>query len=136
MKKRKAENEIVLYWKGDSIVEDYPKVVDHFLQYFCNFMGKKSLATRRIDEERLGFIGWQAINNQLLTREHINRIMSIPDDLCPICIVDKETHAHIFMDCPYTLKVVSEVSNWLGRLDWPKSFKDWYDWLSKPLKNL
>uniref|UniRef100_A0A803QN61 Reverse transcriptase zinc-binding domain-containing protein n=1 Tax=Cannabis sativa TaxID=3483 RepID=A0A803QN61_CANSA len=82
------------------------------------------------------FIGWQAINNQLLARDHISKIMPIPDVLCPVCLDDKETHAHIFMDCPYTLKVVTDVSKWLGRLDWPKNSRDWYDWFSKPLKNL
>ncbi|XP_060969680.1 uncharacterized protein LOC115713582 [Cannabis sativa] len=82
------------------------------------------------------FIGWQAINNQLLTRDHISKITLISYELCPVCLNDKETHAHIFMDCPFTLKVVADVNKWLGRLDWPKSSKDWYDWFSKPLKNL
>uniref|UniRef100_A0A803PUQ9 Uncharacterized protein n=1 Tax=Cannabis sativa TaxID=3483 RepID=A0A803PUQ9_CANSA len=44
-----ADNKIVSYWNDDTIVEDYPLVVNHFLQHLHNFMGKKSSTTRRID---------------------------------------------------------------------------------------
>uniref|UniRef100_A0A803NJE0 DUF4283 domain-containing protein n=1 Tax=Cannabis sativa TaxID=3483 RepID=A0A803NJE0_CANSA len=47
--RKQTENKIVSFWNDDTIVEEYPLVVEHFLQHFHSFIGKKSSATIRID---------------------------------------------------------------------------------------
>ncbi|XP_060968731.1 uncharacterized protein LOC133036230 [Cannabis sativa] len=51
MKKRKLENRITTFESHGQIVDDYSEVVEHFLNHFRNFMGKKSSATRRLNQD-------------------------------------------------------------------------------------
>uniref|UniRef100_A0A803QB93 DUF4283 domain-containing protein n=1 Tax=Cannabis sativa TaxID=3483 RepID=A0A803QB93_CANSA len=53
MKKRIAENRICSYSVGGIVFDEYDKVVDHFLNHFCNFMGRQSSATRRMEHDCL-----------------------------------------------------------------------------------
>ncbi|KAM6596353.1 uncharacterized protein LOC115719862 [Cannabis sativa] len=50
LKKRRQENRILSYCSNEEVIEDYPKVIEHFLNHFKNFMGKGSSATRRLDQ--------------------------------------------------------------------------------------
>uniref|UniRef100_A0A803QC82 Reverse transcriptase domain-containing protein n=1 Tax=Cannabis sativa TaxID=3483 RepID=A0A803QC82_CANSA len=50
-KKRKMENRITTFESHGKIVDDYSEVVEHLLNHFRNFMGKKSLATRRLNQD-------------------------------------------------------------------------------------
>ncbi|XP_062080606.1 uncharacterized protein LOC133785378 [Humulus lupulus] len=49
MRKRKVDNRITSFSIGGIIEEDYPKVVEHFLSHFKNFMGKRSWTSKEID---------------------------------------------------------------------------------------
>ncbi|KAF4380664.1 hypothetical protein F8388_017018 [Cannabis sativa] len=72
------------------------------------------------------FIGWQIVNDQLLTRDNISKIMSIPSDSCPVCCMEKESHHHLFINCYYTRSVISEVTTWSGDFSWPSNIRDWF----------
>ncbi|XP_060967001.1 uncharacterized protein LOC133035175 [Cannabis sativa] len=50
LKKRRLENRITTFERNGMIVDDYNQVVEHFLNHFRNFMGKKSSATKRLDK--------------------------------------------------------------------------------------
>ncbi|XP_062076415.1 uncharacterized protein LOC133781446 [Humulus lupulus] len=82
------------------------------------------------------FIFWQAINSQLLTRDHLGKIMPIPSSCCPVCEIDDETHSHLFMECIFTRKVFGEIENWLGCYFWPRNFIDLQERCSKKLHDL
>ncbi|KAF4347800.1 hypothetical protein G4B88_003139 [Cannabis sativa] len=48
------------------------------------------------------FIFWQIANSHLLTRDYLHHIMVTPNNLCPVCEAEVETHDHIFFNCYYT----------------------------------
>uniref|UniRef100_A0A803PLB4 DUF4283 domain-containing protein n=1 Tax=Cannabis sativa TaxID=3483 RepID=A0A803PLB4_CANSA len=50
LEKRRQENKLLFYCRNEEVIEDYPKVAEHFLNHFKNFMGKGSSATRRLDQ--------------------------------------------------------------------------------------
>uniref|UniRef100_A0A803PL09 Reverse transcriptase zinc-binding domain-containing protein n=1 Tax=Cannabis sativa TaxID=3483 RepID=A0A803PL09_CANSA len=50
MRKRRLENRITTFMKGDAIIDDFEEVVKHFVKHFENFMGSKSSAVSTIDE--------------------------------------------------------------------------------------
>ncbi|KAF4365131.1 hypothetical protein G4B88_018311 [Cannabis sativa] len=79
------------------------------------------------------FIGWQIVNNQLLTRDNLSRFLPISSLLCPVCCQANETHQHLFVHCCFTRKLAGEITNWCGQFDWPV---DMNLWLSKTAKNL
>ncbi|XP_060965679.1 uncharacterized protein LOC133034584 [Cannabis sativa] len=53
MRKRKLENRITTFTKGNTIEDDFDKVRNHFISHFKQFMGSRSLATSRIDKESI-----------------------------------------------------------------------------------
>ncbi|KAF4404136.1 hypothetical protein G4B88_014592 [Cannabis sativa] len=79
------------------------------------------------------FVGWQIVNEQLLTRDKISKIMPIPTDMCPVCCTVMETHTHVFTICCHTQRVIQEVMSWCGVFCWPNNINLW---LSRPSNNL
>lgn len=49
MKSRMTHNRILSFIKDDKRVEDFGRVIDHFLYHFQNIMGTNSQDTRIID---------------------------------------------------------------------------------------
>ncbi|KAF4396323.1 hypothetical protein G4B88_019123 [Cannabis sativa] len=116
MRKRRLENEITTFTTGDTIVDDFEEVVNHFVKHFETSMGSKSTGSSTIDEACIKFeevkvdyasaswdklivpkhkfIFWQILNSQLLTRDYLNRIIAIQSVLCPVCEAEVETHDH------------------------------------------
>ncbi|KAF4376141.1 hypothetical protein G4B88_004945 [Cannabis sativa] len=189
MRKRRLENRITTFMKGDVIIDDYEKVVNHFIKHFENFMGSKSSAISIIDEESVKhgnclnleqqaklqhaargdkfsakkcynslvgethfayanaiwdtlvlpkhrFIFWQIANSHLLTRDYLHHIMVTPNNLCPVCEVEVETHDHIFFNCYYTSQVFEAVNRWLGDFHWPRSTVEMLQFCSNATKDL
>ncbi|KAF4352150.1 hypothetical protein F8388_012274 [Cannabis sativa] len=218
MRKRRLENRITTFMKGDVIIDDYEKVVNHFIKHFENFMGSKSSATSIIDEESVKhgnclnleqqdqsiwdyakkddaswyfkkilsirenldeaklqqaargdkfsakkcynslvgetpfayanaiwdtlvlpkhrFIFWQIANSHLLTRDYLHHIMVTPNNLCPVCDSEVETHDHIFFNCYYTSQVFEAVNRWLGDFHWPRSTVEMLQYCSNATKDL
>ncbi|KAF4346630.1 hypothetical protein G4B88_030128 [Cannabis sativa] len=68
------------------------------------------------------FIFLKIINEQLLNRDHLSRILT--SDLCVVCENALESHNHLFVDSIYTRKFVDSVENWAGCLSWPKCFRE------------
>uniref|UniRef100_A0A803P4A6 Reverse transcriptase domain-containing protein n=1 Tax=Cannabis sativa TaxID=3483 RepID=A0A803P4A6_CANSA len=50
MRKRRLENRITTFTKGNTVVDDFEEVVNHFVKHFETFMGSKSSASNIIDE--------------------------------------------------------------------------------------
>ncbi|KAF4388828.1 hypothetical protein F8388_019007 [Cannabis sativa] len=202
MRKRRLENRITTFMKGDVIIDDYEKVVNHFIKHFENFMGSKSSAISimkrviwdyakkddaswyfkkilsirvNLDEAKLQqaargdkfsakkcynslvgetpfayanaiwdtlvlpkhrFIFWQIANSHLLTRDYLHHIMVTPNNLCPVCEVEVETHDHIFFNCYYTSQVFEAVNRWLGEFHWPRSTVEMLQFCSNATKDL
>ncbi|KAF4393111.1 hypothetical protein F8388_012620 [Cannabis sativa] len=82
------------------------------------------------------FICWQAINDHLLTRDHLSRVMEIVNKNCHVCEMHPESHNHVFFECHFAKLVMTEIGTWFGLNNWPSDFKQWKDWCSKKLKNL
>ncbi|KAF4357844.1 hypothetical protein G4B88_027021 [Cannabis sativa] len=209
MRKRRLENRITTFMEGDVIIDDYEKVVTHFIKHFENFMGSKSSAISIIDEESVKndqsiwdyakkddaswyfkkilsirvnldeaklqqatkgdkfsakkcynslvgetpfacataiwdtlvipkhrFIFWQIVNSHLLTRDYLHHIMVTPNNLCPVCEAEVETHDHIFFNCYYTSQVFEAVNRWLGDFHWPRSTVELLQYCSNASKDL
>uniref|UniRef100_A0A803Q8H2 Reverse transcriptase domain-containing protein n=1 Tax=Cannabis sativa TaxID=3483 RepID=A0A803Q8H2_CANSA len=50
MRKRRLENRITTFTKGNRVVDDFDEVVTHFVKHFETFMGSKSSASIMLDE--------------------------------------------------------------------------------------
>ncbi|KAF4395936.1 hypothetical protein F8388_013105 [Cannabis sativa] len=72
------------------------------------------------------FIGWQIVNNQLLTRDNLSRFMLISSPLCPVCCRENESHQHLFVTCCFTRNLIDEITKWFGHFDWPIDFSSWF----------
>ncbi|XP_060960769.1 uncharacterized protein LOC133031305 [Cannabis sativa] len=79
------------------------------------------------------FIGWQIVNNQLLTRDNLSRFLSISSPLCPVCCRENESHQHLFVHCCFTRKLTCEITKWCGQFDWPDDLNRWF---SKAANNM
>uniref|UniRef100_A0A803PLP1 Uncharacterized protein n=1 Tax=Cannabis sativa TaxID=3483 RepID=A0A803PLP1_CANSA len=53
LKKRKDVNRITTYMVDGVVIDDYDSVINHYFEHFRNFMGAKSLASSRLNEECL-----------------------------------------------------------------------------------
>ncbi|XP_062118956.1 uncharacterized protein LOC133832662 [Humulus lupulus] len=61
------------------------------------------------------FITWQAMNDKLLTRDHLQRVLMHQDCfLCPVCGQAEENHDHLFFDCFFSQQVVHQIQAWIG----------------------
>ncbi|XP_060965289.1 uncharacterized protein LOC133034253 [Cannabis sativa] len=65
MKKRRAENKVCSFTVNGVVVDEYDKVVEHFLSHFRNFMGRQSSASRRLEEDCLEFGNKLTIEQQV-----------------------------------------------------------------------
>ncbi|KAM6563624.1 hypothetical protein CsatB_023622 [Cannabis sativa] len=79
------------------------------------------------------FIGWQLVNEQLLTRDNISIFIEIPNENCPVCGTERETHSHLFYSCYLTQKIIKEIMSWCGYFSWPNNIRKW---LSRPSNNV
>ncbi|XP_060959193.1 uncharacterized protein LOC115699979 [Cannabis sativa] len=79
------------------------------------------------------FIGWQLVNEKLLTRDNISRFIVIPNENCPVCGTERETHSHLFYSCCLTQKIIKEIMSWCGYFSWPNNIRQW---LSRPSNNV
>ncbi|KAF4378702.1 hypothetical protein F8388_006153 [Cannabis sativa] len=134
LKKRRMENSIVSYTNEQGeIVDDFKEVARHFIKHFqdirktgagANHFKTKLLYNNSIAQEQFGsnkviwsslnmpkhrFIFWQAINDQLLTRDKFAKFqIALDTTLCP---------------------VMAQVCNWLKTCCWPTGFLNWQQWL-------
>ncbi|XP_060972477.1 uncharacterized protein LOC133038369 [Cannabis sativa] len=123
-------NEIILFQaeKGGRFKAKYfytSLIKDEKVEYCSNVWNKLVIPKHR-------YTYWKAINNLLLTRNHLIRFICISSSLCPVCEIEEESHDHLFMECIFTKKVVEDIYSWLGFVNWPKTRLDLVDWCSKP----
>ncbi|XP_062106076.1 uncharacterized protein LOC133817538 [Humulus lupulus] len=76
------------------------------------------------------FISWQMINDHLLTRDKLGKILELPSYLCPVCECFNESHQHLFFDCSFTKNLQQAVSSWSGFQGWPLTMVAWKSWCS------
>ncbi|XP_062080395.1 uncharacterized protein LOC133785155 [Humulus lupulus] len=76
------------------------------------------------------FISWQVINDHLLTRDNLGKIMELTTYLCLVCECINESHQHLFFYCSFTKKLQQEVSSWSGFQGWPLTMEAWKIWSS------
>ncbi|KAF4347700.1 hypothetical protein G4B88_005696 [Cannabis sativa] len=79
------------------------------------------------------FVGWQIVNNQLLTRDNLSRFLSISSPLCPVCCRENESHQHLLVHCCFTRNLICEITKWCGHFDWSVDFSRWF---SKAANNM
>ncbi|KAF4359052.1 hypothetical protein G4B88_008535 [Cannabis sativa] len=48
------------------------------------------------------FIHWQIVNDRLLIRHHLQRVMQLENCLCPISGMIDENSAHLFFTCNFS----------------------------------
>ncbi|KAM6551113.1 hypothetical protein CsatB_000921 [Cannabis sativa] len=96
----------------------YLYIQAHIVDYARNIWDRMVLPKHR-------FIGWQIVNDQLLTRDNIGKFISITTNLCPVCCLEKETHHHLFVNCCFTRRVIKEIKRWCGFFDWPSDIREW-----------
>ena len=68
------------------------------------------------------------MNDHLLTRDHLGKILELASYYCPVCESVIETHQHLFFDCTFTKKILQEVSSWSGFRGWPLTIEAWKIW--------
>ncbi|XP_062114647.1 uncharacterized protein LOC133825762 [Humulus lupulus] len=75
------------------------------------------------------FITWQAVNEKLLTHDHLHRVLMLLDCLlCPVYELAAKNHEHLFFDCNFSQQVVQQVQKRLG-CNWPLNFNEWTRWI-------
>ncbi|XP_062075678.1 uncharacterized protein LOC133779782 [Humulus lupulus] len=88
-----------------------------------------SFVWNRMSVPKHRFITWQAVNDKLLTRDHLHRVlMHLDSFLCPVCELAEENHEHLFFDCCFSQQVVQQVQDWIG-CNWPLKFSGWTRWI-------
>ncbi|KAF4367812.1 hypothetical protein F8388_016635 [Cannabis sativa] len=91
----------------------------HKVDYARNIWNRMVLPKHR-------FIGWQIVNNQLLTRDNLSRFLSISSPLCSVCCRENESHQHLFVHCCFTQKLTGEITKWCGQFDWSVDLNIWF----------
>ncbi|XP_062103754.1 uncharacterized protein LOC133814862 [Humulus lupulus] len=69
------------------------------------------------------FISWKAMNDHLLTRDHLGKIMELASYYFPVCESVIETHQHLFFYFTFTKKILQDVSSWSGFSGWPSNIE-------------
>ncbi|XP_062089766.1 uncharacterized protein LOC133796312 [Humulus lupulus] len=83
----------------------------------------------RMSVPKSRFIIWQAVNDNLLTRDHLHRVlMHLDCYLCPVCGQIEENHDHLFFNCDFSQQVVHQIQTWIG-CNWSLRFIDWTRWI-------
>ncbi|KAF4404598.1 hypothetical protein G4B88_005984 [Cannabis sativa] len=154
MRKRRLENRITTFTKGDTVVDDFEEVkilnirdnMDEArlcqavkggkfsAKRFYNLsieVAKAEYAKASWDKlivPKHRFVFWQILNSQLLTRDYLGCFISIQNDLCPVCEAEVEMHEHLFFNCIFTKQVIGAVMEWLGCFSWPRSNLELLNW--------
>ncbi|XP_074288536.1 uncharacterized protein LOC141613691 [Silene latifolia] len=61
------------------------------------------------------FIGWLIKREALNTRLKLKHIGVCTTDSCVLCEGGPESHDHLFQDCPYSVRVIGFIEDWLQR---------------------
>ncbi|XP_062117273.1 uncharacterized protein LOC133831119 [Humulus lupulus] len=76
------------------------------------------------------FIMWQSVQGHLLTRDKLLHChVRVDSNLCPLCEIEMETHAHLFFDCDFSQRLMIRVRDWLGAAIWPSKYPEWLNWM-------
>ncbi|XP_057246763.1 uncharacterized protein LOC130589513 [Beta vulgaris subsp. vulgaris] len=60
------------------------------------------------------FCSWLATQGRLMTREKLHSWGVCDSDKCLICDEHTEDHRHLFFDCEYSRRCLSEIKQWCG----------------------
>ncbi|XP_074297144.1 uncharacterized protein LOC141627828 [Silene latifolia] len=71
------------------------------------------------------FIFWLRSHNRLLTKDRLKRFGIFHDEVCYLCVVDDETHTHLFYDCQYSSRCCMMMQNILGVRLRPELLQQW-----------
>ncbi|GJU23245.1 RNA-directed DNA polymerase, eukaryota, reverse transcriptase zinc-binding domain protein [Tanacetum coccineum] len=82
-------------WKG--IRNNYPKVIWYKHVWFTQCIPRHS------------FILWMAVRGILKTQDKLSKWLNVLDMLCPFCKGCKDSHIHLFFDCPFSKRLWEEV---------------------------
>lgn len=74
----------------------------------------RDLVWNRLSIPKMRFICWLAASQGLKTKDKLHRIGVVDDDLCPLCGLGAETHAHLFFECPFSQMCVARIKEWTG----------------------
>ncbi|XP_058219469.1 uncharacterized protein LOC131330020 [Rhododendron vialii] len=100
----------------DKLRTPFPKVMWHKLVWFSGHIPKCS------------FVTWIAILNRLSTTDRLLLFGLNVSPECSLC-QEKESHDHLFFNCPYSQKVWGAIQTKL-HVSW--SPRSWFDWISFP----
>ncbi|XP_048501482.1 uncharacterized protein LOC125497828 [Beta vulgaris subsp. vulgaris] len=68
----------------------------------------------RINTPKHRFISWLAIQSRLCTKEKLAQFGVSNSDTCCICEVEAESHAHLFFQCDFSRRLLSDIKQWMG----------------------
>ncbi|XP_074267194.1 uncharacterized protein LOC141590503 [Silene latifolia] len=73
------------------------------------------------------FIGWLIMRQRFLTKDKLCRLVGSAEEGCDLCGNDKETHDHLFFQCPYSSRCIHLFSDWC-KIQLPTSnIEDWWN---------
>ncbi|XP_062075636.1 uncharacterized protein LOC133779733 [Humulus lupulus] len=82
------------------------------------------------------FIIWQVVNDNLLTRDHLQKVLQhLDSSLCPVCCQLEESHEHLFFHYKCSQQVTHIIQTWIG-CKWPLRLKDWTCWIEDRRKGV
>ncbi|XP_074301399.1 uncharacterized protein LOC141632786 [Silene latifolia] len=71
------------------------------------------------------FIGWLAMRQRLLTKDRLCSMFGSIEEGCDLCGTDKETHSHLFFQCPYSNRCLHLLSWYKIQLP-TTNIEDWW----------
>lgn len=74
----------------------------------------KHLVWKRFSIPKHRFVTWLAAKHRLCTKDKLLSLGLVNDDICPLCGVCPESTKHLFFDCPYSKRCLSDVHCWVG----------------------
>lgn len=83
---------------------------------------------------RHSFILWVLAHGKLKTKDRLQRLGTVVDQLCVLCSREDETINHLFFDCTYTTKVWSEILEKIGVQHRPLIWHNEWEWMMKHVK--
>ncbi|KAL9224959.1 hypothetical protein vseg_000934 [Gypsophila vaccaria] len=71
------------------------------------------------------FFGWLNVHGGLRTRDKLKRLGVLDEDSCSICGQGTETKDHLFLNCTYSIRVVTEIQQETGILIPKQQHLEW-----------
>ncbi|XP_074315488.1 uncharacterized protein LOC141651687 [Silene latifolia] len=72
------------------------------------------LIWNKVNSPKHAFIGWLAVQQNLMTKDRLLKYGIITDGRCDLCLNHIETHQHILYECVFSAMCWSALKTWVG----------------------